>query len=75
MTDSPSISNPLPPQLSMDDYADFVEASLRDCDPARVARQKELEERILTPFRMGAEEKAEGRGQRSVAAAGPGISE
>jgi hypothetical protein len=52
MTDSPSISGPLPPRLSMDQYADFVEDSLGNCDPARVARQKELEERIRTPFRM-----------------------
>ena len=37
----------------MDEYVDFVEASLRDCDPARVARQKDLEERIRTPFRIG----------------------
>ena len=43
---------PLPPRLSMDEYADFVEASLRESDPARAARQKELEERIRTPFRM-----------------------
>ena len=37
----------------MDEYAAFVEASLRDGDPARAALQKELEERIRTPFRMG----------------------
>jgi len=36
----------------MDEYADFVEASLRESNPARVARQKELEERIRTPFRI-----------------------
>jgi len=36
----------------MDEYADFVEASLRESNPAQVARQKELEERIRTPFRM-----------------------
>ena len=47
------IANPLPPRLSMDEYADFLEASLRDCDPARAAWQKGLEERIQTPFRMG----------------------
>lgn len=52
MTSSPSISNLLPPRLSMDEYADFVEASLRDCDPALAVRQKEIEERIQTPFRM-----------------------
>ena len=43
---------PPPPRLSMDEYADFVEASLRESNPAHVARQKELEERIRTPFRM-----------------------
>ena len=52
MTAFPSSPGPLPPRLSMDQYADFVEASLENCDPARVARQKELEERIRTPFRM-----------------------
>ena len=58
MTGSPSISNPLPPRLSMDEYADFVEASLRDCDPALAVRQKEMEERIQTPFRMVEEEES-----------------
>lgn len=53
MIDTPSISGRLPPRLSMDQYVDFVEASLGNCDPARVAWQKELEERIRTPFRMG----------------------
>lgn len=52
MIRSPSTLNSLPPRLSMDDYADFVEASLRESDPARAARQKALEERIRTPFRM-----------------------
>ena len=36
----------------MDEYANFVEASLRASNPARAARQKELEERIMTPFRI-----------------------
>jgi hypothetical protein len=49
----------------MDEYADFVEASLREANPARAARQKELEERIRTPFRMAgdtpsAEDRREG---------------
>ena len=48
----PTTFNLLPPRLSMDEYADFVEASLRESNSARVARQKELEERIRTPFRM-----------------------
>jgi hypothetical protein len=47
-----SILNPPPPRLSMDEYADFVEASLRESNMARVARQKELEERVRMPFRI-----------------------
>ncbi len=39
-----------PPRLSMDEYAEFVEASLRECDPARVARQKKLEKNIRARF-------------------------
>jgi hypothetical protein len=45
--------DPLPPRLSMDAYADFVEASLRDSNPVHAARQKALEERIRAPFCMG----------------------
>ena len=52
MTDSRPKLNLLPPQLSMDEYADFVEASLQDADPARATRQKEIEERIKAPFRI-----------------------
>jgi hypothetical protein len=36
----------------MDEYVSFVAASLRDRDPADIARQKELEERILSRFRI-----------------------
>jgi len=36
----------------MDEYVDFVEASLRESNPARAARQKEFEERIGKPFRI-----------------------
>jgi hypothetical protein len=36
----------------MDEYVDFVETSLREVSPARAARQKDLEERILVAFRM-----------------------
>ena len=52
MNRSPTTLNPLPPRLSMDEYADFVEASLREFNPARAARQKEFEERIEKPFRI-----------------------
>ena len=58
MKRSLTILNPFPPRLSMDEYADFVEASLRKSDPARVIRQKELEERIRTPFRMAGDTSA-----------------
>jgi len=52
MNRSPTTLNPLPPRLSMDEYADFVEVSLRESNPARIVRQKELEKRIRTPFRI-----------------------
>ncbi len=38
----------------MDEYADFIEASIDTCDPAHAARQKELEKRIRKSFRMNA---------------------
>jgi len=42
----------LPPTLSMDEYSDFIESSLQESNPASIARQKAIEERILTPFRL-----------------------
>ena len=39
----------------MDEYADFVEASIKAANPAHAARQKELEERIMAPFRISGE--------------------
>ena len=52
MNDSPAAFCSYPPRLSMDDYANFVEASLADCDPVLAARQKNIEERIRASFRM-----------------------
>ena len=52
MNRSPTTLNHLPPRLSMDEYADFVEASLRESNPVHAARQKELEKRIRAPFRI-----------------------
>lgn len=40
----------LPPALSMDEYSDFIESSLRGANPVAMARQKAIEERILKPF-------------------------
>ncbi len=56
MIDSFSMVRPMPPRLSMDEYVDFIERSLRQCDPAQARRQKELEERIKLPFSMVEEE-------------------
>ena len=36
----------------MDEYADFVEASLRECNPVHAKRQKAIEEQIKMPFRI-----------------------
>ena len=47
-----SVLFPLPPSLSMDEYADFVAASVRECNPAHAARQKEIEERIVARFSL-----------------------
>ena len=52
MNRSPTTLNPLPPRLSMDEYADFVESSLRESNPTHTARQKELEKRIRASFRI-----------------------
>jgi hypothetical protein len=45
----------------MDDYADWVAASVRQSNPDRAARQKAIEKRIKVPFRMGEEEPGVGR--------------
>ena len=58
MTVSHSSLRHPPPRLSMDEYVEFVETSLRDADPARVVRQKSLEERIKTQFRYIEEDEA-----------------
>ena len=61
----PSILNPPPPRLSMDEYADFVEATLRQSDMVCVARQKELEERVRMPFRMTGDNPAKKNGKET----------
>ncbi|MEI6168121.1 MAG: hypothetical protein WCS52_13110 [bacterium] len=43
-----------PPHLSMDQYVDFVEESLRAANVDQVVRQKALEERIRKPFCISA---------------------
>jgi hypothetical protein len=39
----------------MDEYVDFVETSIAAVNPIHAARQKALEERIKTVFRMSGE--------------------
>ena len=70
----PSLSiHPLPPRLTMDEYADFVSETLRHGDPERIARQKEIEERIVLPFRIpeGLPAAAHPRGSPSGSVRGP----
>ena len=50
MSASPKKTLDMPPRLSMDEYADFIAASVREHDPVHVARQKAIEERIASPF-------------------------
>lgn len=60
--------DPLPPRLTMDEYAEFFEQALRNVDPSLVNRQKELEERIRTRFGTPDETVARGP-QRSLLSA------
>ena len=49
---APRIPTPRPPRLSMDEYLDFVEATIKESNPHFAGKQKELEKRITKPFRM-----------------------
>ena len=42
----------LPPRLSMDEYVEFVESTMREANPETVARQKRIEKQIRNPFRI-----------------------
>ena len=42
----------LPPRLSMDDYIDFIEDSIREANPVLAARQKSIEKQIPKPFSL-----------------------
>ncbi|MFZ4395943.1 MAG: hypothetical protein ACOYOU_10000 [Kiritimatiellia bacterium] len=48
-------NEPLPPHLTMDEYVDFVSESLRHVSTANLAQQKQIEERIVRPFRIPVE--------------------
>lgn len=52
MNDRPAISTMIPPHLSMDEYVDFIEASIKEANPVFAARQKDIEEQITRPFRL-----------------------
>jgi len=43
---------PLPPRLNMEEFAEFVLENLRGIPAERIARQKEIEERISSRFRL-----------------------
>ncbi len=43
---------PYPPRLTMDQYADWVASNLKNQDPERIRRQKEIEEQLTMSFHM-----------------------
>lgn len=43
---------PVPPHLTMDQYADWVASNLKNQDPERIRRQKANEEQVTIPFRI-----------------------
>ncbi len=45
-------SVPYPPRLTMEQYAEWVASNVKNQDPERIRRQKEIEEKVTTPFRM-----------------------
>jgi hypothetical protein len=61
MTSTPCGGN-RPPRLTMDAYAEFVEASLAGADPVNVTRLKRIQKRITVPFSMTAEGPADQEG-------------
>lgn len=48
----------------MDEYADFVEKSLRHINQEHASMQKSIEERVLVPFRFGPDDGGESRDTR-----------
>lgn len=52
MKTQPATAHPLPPHLTMDEYVEWLCENWRHMDPASIARQKAIEERVLTPFRI-----------------------
>ena len=46
---------PLPPQLNLDDYADFVALSIQQSDRAKVAKQKKIEKTFSKAFSINPE--------------------
>lgn len=49
-------SIPLPPRLTMTEYARWVGENWKNGDASHHMRQKDIEERIEKPFRMPAED-------------------
>ncbi|MFA4943113.1 MAG: hypothetical protein WC789_00240 [Lentisphaeria bacterium] len=43
---------PLPPHLTMDEYAAWIQASLQQLDPVKAVRQKAMQEQISAPFQL-----------------------
>jgi hypothetical protein len=56
-TDHLQLRHPPPPRLTMDEYVAWIEATLQQADPVKVAQQKALQEQIKVPFRIAREDR------------------
>ena len=45
-----------PPRLTMDEYVTWIEATLQQADPVKVARLKVIQKQIKVPFRIARED-------------------
>jgi hypothetical protein len=55
-TDDLRLRHPLPPRLTMDEYVTWIEATLQQADPVKVAQQKAIQKQIKVPFRIARDE-------------------
>jgi len=51
-TDDLRLRHPPPPRLTMDEYVTWIEATLQQADPVKVARLKAIQKQIKVPFRI-----------------------
>ncbi len=46
------LKQPLPPQLTMEEYGDLITQVVYQMDPIKAARQKAIEKNIKKPFKL-----------------------